>query len=179
MPRNRWGKKLLLYAVLALLLAGAVRQLVHVAGARPEAQDAGYLLYQVTLYQIELLNSNASDAAAASDTKELLPLKMALYAAAYAHERLVLAEGGETKLAPLESLPLLQQYVERLQVGGSRPLKDEEQVTLQTVAAQLRGLYGVYAELMSSSHAVLSSKNEALHKADVELSALVRKKLLQ
>ncbi|MCD1258155.1 S-adenosylmethionine decarboxylase [Paenibacillus athensensis] len=179
MPRNRWSKKLLLYAVLALLLAGAVRQLIHVAGSSPETHDAGYLLYQVTLYQIELLNRNAGEAAAASDTKELTPFKTALGSAAYAHERLALAEGDETSLTPLDSLPLLQQYVERLQVGGSRPLRGDEQQILQTAAVQLRELYSVYAELMSSSHRTLSSKNDKLRAIDEELGALIRKKLLQ
>ncbi|TBL81872.1 S-adenosylmethionine decarboxylase [Paenibacillus thalictri] len=158
----------------------AVWTVVQVAGAfhgTSEKGDPGKLLYQVSLFQMELLGSYLHDtdktAAAAGSLNEL---KQVLYSASFTHEHLVMAY-GEDQLTPLQSLGQLQQYLIRLQIGGQRPLKPDESQTLLEVNKQYNELFDAYGKLFSSGGSVIGSQNDRLVKADKAISELLKKKL--
>ncbi|UJF32025.1 hypothetical protein [Paenibacillus hexagrammi] len=171
--------KALFYVLVLFLIGWPLYQIFHTFGEPKEEHNAEHLLYQVSLFQIELLNSYLGQAGSLKDTSELDACKQALYSAGYTHERLVLAAGGSEKLDSLESIPQLMQYIQRLQIGGERKLKTEEIATLQETAEKFKRIYEVYEKLMSSDGQIITSQNEELTKADQDLSETIRKKLLE
>lgn len=168
----------IVWPLLGLLVFMPVYQLSGLLHAKESRQDAAHLLYQVSLFQMELFNSYLQDPAALQDTSRLNVLKQAAYSASYAHEKLVMAM-GEDQLTSLRSLPRLMQYILRLQIGGNRPLKPEEIGTLREAGEYSRQMYDVYSHLLSSGDAVYSSQNNELKKLDREMDELLGKKLLQ
>jgi len=176
--RSRIKSKLILFVLAAGLVAWPLSSLYGYVTKGADKPDAERLLFQVSLFQIELLNRFLQDAARSADTRELDSLKQALYTASYTHERLVLAEGSE-KLHTLGSLPQLMQYILRLQIGGERALKADEQGVLQESAKLYAQLYEAYGKLMTSSGSVVTSQSEAVSKNDEALRELLEKKLLQ
>ena len=177
MGKRRAGK-LLVYGIVLFLLLWPAVQIYDSLHSRPEKQDAVHLLYQVSLFQMELLNRCLQEGSSVKDTGELNAWKQALYAASYTHERLVLAV-GEEELTPLNSLQQLMQYMLRLQIGGERPLKPEELRTLEEAGKQFSGMYDAYQKLFASGSRIMTSGNEELKKGDASLSEFMRKKLLQ
>ncbi|MBD0381663.1 S-adenosylmethionine decarboxylase [Paenibacillus sedimenti] len=177
--KNKLARKAVVYCIVLFLVIWPIYQMVSMLGGGHEEHDAKHLLYQVSLFQMELLNSYLGEAGKIKDTAELDAAKQALYSTGYTHERLVLAAGGNEYLTSLNSLTQLMQYIQRLQIGGERPLKSEETQTLQEAANQYRAMYGIYEKLMASDGNVVSSQNAKLAELDNALATLIRKKLLQ
>src|SRR4051812_25932155 len=111
--KNKIVRKAVLYGVMLFLILWPISQLAHMLGHHEEDHDATHLLFQVSLFQMEILKSNLDTAAQSKSTNELDTLKQALYSAAYTHERLVLAAGGDGKLTALSFISQLSQYVQR------------------------------------------------------------------
>lgn len=170
--------KVLLYIVLAFLILWPVSQIVGMIRGHSETEDAGKLLYQVSLFQMELLSSYMHDVDKAKDTNSLNPLRQAVYTASFTHQHLVLAY-GEKELAPLDGISQLMQYLLRLQIGGQRPLKSEEVQTLVELRRLFEDIYDAYGKLLSSGGGIVSSQNDRLVKGNKEMVELIRKKLLQ
>src|SRR4051794_13206781 len=114
--------------IMGLVLIWPFYQLYDTFHSRAGKQDVVYLLYQVSLFQMELLNSVIGDGTNYRDTNQLNVLKQAAYAANYSHEHLVIAVEPDS-LAELQSIPQLMQYILRLQIGGNRLLKPDEVTT--------------------------------------------------
>ncbi|WP_312886597.1 S-adenosylmethionine decarboxylase [Paenibacillus foliorum] len=175
----RRRRKLLLYAFLFFLVCWPLYSINSIiTSSHSERQDAGKLLYQVSLFQMELLGSFLHDANQTQGTEGLDMLRQAIYTANFTHEHLVLAY-GQDELIPLGGLTQLMQYVVRLQIGGQRPLKADESQTLDQVRKQYADLYDAYGKLMSADHKIVSSQNERLIKTDKAMTELIKKKLLQ
>ncbi|WP_248927437.1 S-adenosylmethionine decarboxylase [Paenibacillus hamazuiensis] len=172
---KRRTRKLWMYVLLALFIVWPVYHITEMLGGGEGKQDATKLLYQVSLFQMELLGGFLNDAAGAQNTSALNEMKQVLYSAQYAHEHLVLAV-GEKELSALPSLNQLLQYVTRLQIGGQRPLKSEEVQTLQEVHKQFAELYDAYSKLMSSGDEIIGSQNKRLEKADKAIGEAIRKR---
>ncbi|AEI44994.1 hypothetical protein [Paenibacillus mucilaginosus] len=145
-------------------------------GGRAPQERAEKLLYQVSLFQMERLNSYLLESAKIRDTAELDALRQAVYSAQFTHEHLAQAY-REGEVAPLPSLQALMQYLLRLQVGGSRPLKAEEQQTLAEAGNLYSDIYTAYSELVSESGGVSGSGSGRMTEADEELAKLLKKKL--
>ncbi|WP_187273975.1 S-adenosylmethionine decarboxylase [Paenibacillus sp. N3.4] len=173
------ARKAVKYGIVLLIIIWPVYQLLSMLGPHKEEHDATHLLYQVSLFQMELLNSYLSEAGQMKETGELNAIKQALYSAGYTHERLVLASGGNAYLTSLESLTQLTQYIQRLQVGGERPLKTDELQTLKEAGTQYKNMYSLYEKMMASSGRIVSSQNSKLIDADHSLTSMIRKKMLQ
>ncbi|MEB3100401.1 hypothetical protein [Ferviditalea candida] len=167
-------------AVLVLLMfAGLfVYQIYDLFGAESQSGDAKRLLYQVCLFQMEILNSLLNDAARLQNTDQLNDLKQAVYSANYAHERLVQAF-GENHLTTLNSIPQMLQYIIRLQIGGDRALSKDEADTLRQAGEQFSEMYAVYGKLLSSGGSVFSSQNDKLKSIDQNIYRLLHGKLLE
>lgn len=172
--RKKSGQLFVLCAA-AMLLAWLLVRAVGLAEDKPERPDAIHLLHQVSLFQLELMDSALGDAAAAKDTGQLNTLKQLAYSAGYAHERLALAvaPGAMTELKGPQQL---LQYVTRLQIGGVRPLKPEEARTLQELVKTAQTLHEEYETLVTESGNVVASQNDKLRKTDDEMVELLRKK---
>ncbi|NEW04471.1 hypothetical protein GK047_00340 [Paenibacillus sp. SYP-B3998] len=153
--------------------------MISMLSSHKEDHDATHLLFQVSLFQMELLNSYLEEARKMKDTAELNAIKQALYSAAYTHERLVLAVGGNEHLNSMSSLTQLMQYIQRLQIGGERQLKPDEIQTLQETANQYKDMYQLYEKIMASSGGVISSQNVKLTELNDALTIKIHKKMLQ
>lgn len=140
-------------------------------------QDASYLLYQVSLYQMQLLSVSIGEVSKLKDTGQLNALKQAAYSAQYTHERLALAM-GKNNLKELQSLQQLLQYILGLQMTGTRGIKADEMKTLQEAGAGLKNITENYGKLLNSAHQVLPSQNEKLEKVDKALVEALKKKQL-
>jgi hypothetical protein len=176
MNRRRPGKWPMI--ILIILIGWPIYVLYDMSHSGGEQHDAARLLYQVSLFQIELLNSCLKDAAKAADTSGLEPLKQAVYSANFTHERFVLAMGPE-KLNALDSLDTLMQYILRLQIGGSRPLHENEKEVFAQVSAKFKEVQGAYKMLLSSNNKIISSQNTKLSELNADLQSFLNKKLLE
>ncbi|CAG7630902.1 hypothetical protein PAESOLCIP111_03242 [Paenibacillus solanacearum] len=175
---RRLKKKLWLYAILILLIGWPVIQMIGMLTSDKPREKAEKLLYQVSFFQMELLGSYLTESAKATNTGALNALRQAVYSAQYVHEHLTMAYGA-SELSQLESLSQLLQYLMRLQVGASRPLKPDEQQLFLDINAQFAEIYDAYSKLMTSRGSVIGSQNDRLVKADKTISDLLKKKLLQ
>lgn len=142
-----------------------------------QSEDTGYMLYQVTLLQIELVRNSLDQVIALKSADTLEHLKQSVYSAGYAHERLVLSF-GEDELAPLSSLKGLSDWLLRAQIGGERAPNEVEIEALQVYAQGYTQLYEAYKKLFSASHRFIASKNTEISEADQALEEVIRKKLL-
>ncbi|WP_063860275.1 MULTISPECIES: hypothetical protein [unclassified Paenibacillus] len=172
-------RKAVIYSIVLFLIIWPIYQLVQILGPHKEEHDATHLLYQVALFQMELLKSYLEEAAQSKDTAGLDAVGQALYSASYTHERMVLAVGGSEYLTSLDSMTQLTQYLKRLQVGGERMLKPDEIQTLKEVWVQYKSLYDLYEKLMASNGDIVSSQNTKLTELDRNLTSFIRKKALQ
>lgn len=154
--------------------------LVHISGMLKQSrnEEAGYLLYQVSLFQMEMLANLLGEAENASHTGQLNALLQTAYSANYTHERLLLAIRKD-RMVELNSLPQLLQYIMRLQLGGERPMKSEELDTLSELREGYAQIYEQYGKLMrDNSRRIAASANDQLKKTDAELTEKI-KKLIQ
>ncbi|MFH5182209.1 S-adenosylmethionine decarboxylase [Paenibacillus sp. TAB 01] len=173
----RYRRKWLLYGLLLFLAGWPAFQIYEMTAGHAEKEDAGKLLYQVSMFQMELLSSFMQDVGK-KDTGSLNELRQAVYTANFTHDHLVMAYGDD-RLTPLNGLSQLMQYVIRLQIGGNRPLKPDESQTLVQVSELFAEMYDAYGQLLSSSNKIVSSQNDRLLEADKAMQELLRKKLLQ
>lgn len=177
--RKRLTRKAVIYGIVLFLVIWPVYQVISMLGSHEEDHNATHLLYQVSLFQMELLNSYLGEVGKIKDTIDLNTVKQALYASGYTHERLAAAVGGSEYLTSMNSLTQLMQYIQRLQIGGERQLKPEEIQTLQEAANQYKAMYQVYEKIMASNGDIISSQNAKLTELDSALTTLIRKKLLK
>lgn len=172
-------RKTVLYVVVLFLIIWPIYQLTQMLGHHKEDHDATHLLFQVSLFQMEILKSSLEEASQSKNTNELERVKQALYSAEYTHERLILAAGGSEELSSLSFMSQLSQYIQRLQLGGTRALKADETQTLKETQKQFGNMYEVYEKMMASSGDIISSQNTELSKLDRDLTSFLRKKGLQ
>lgn len=171
-------RRLVVWLVLALLIVWPISRISGYLSQHDKSYDASLMLYQVALFQVELLASSLSEAARALQTKELDSLRLSAYSAAYTHERLVLAV-GESRLTPLHSLDQLVQFVLRLQIAGERALKPEEKETIAKAAQTFKEMFESYGKLISASGKLVSSQNDKLAKLDRDMAELLKKGMLR
>ncbi len=164
-----------MYAIVAVVVLWSALQVAELSEREKAGEPADKMLYQVAYFQMELLGSHLAESARARDTDQLNALRQAVYSASYTHEHLVKVYGKE-RLARLESLSGLLQYLLRLQVGGTRPLKAEEQAMLAEASKRYAGLFEAYGKLMNDGGRVIGSQNSALKAADTAFAALLDRK---
>ncbi|TVY11882.1 S-adenosylmethionine decarboxylase [Paenibacillus cremeus] len=175
---RRVRKKLFMYLIAALLIGWPIIQMVEMVVHHEPQENAEKLLYQVSFFQMELLGSYLTESVKISNTDGFNALRQSVYSAQFAHDHLSSAY-GESHLPRLDSLAQLMQYLLRLQIGGGRPLKTEEQQTIAEVNRQYAEIYDAYGKLVTSSGALVSSQADRMAKADKAISELLKKKLLQ
>jgi hypothetical protein len=175
---GRRGSKSILIVFMAVMVGWPAYQLYDGYKIHTERHEAVYLLYQVALFQMEMLNRYLDEVGQNADSGGLDGLKQAAYSAAYTHERLVLASGKE-HLTELQSLPGLLQFILRLEIGGKRPLGADESLAIRDLNKLFKNFYAEYAKLFSSDKNFIPSQNEKLAKTDRAMADLLRKKRLE
>ncbi len=163
-----------------LLFAVTVFQLVHIKGGTPaKSEDARSLLYQVSLFQVELLSNFLQGAVRSGKTGgHLDALRNAAFSVSYTHERLALAH-GEGRVPPLESAAAIMQYVTGLQIGGERSFKKEEAAAVKAASDRMLRIYETYGLLLTKNGEVAASQAKRLKELDQELAAYIKQQLLQ
>lgn len=171
-------KKIIILLGLLIIVVWPIYQLKDLFTSNVEKQDAFKMLYQVSLFQIEMLSSYLNEAVRAQHTEQLHALKQAAFSANFTHERYVLAVGSN-KLNNLESVSAIMKYVLRIQIGGQREVKGVERETLQEVSRAFRDVYNTYQTLLDSSDRIISSKSHDLKQMDREIFDYLGEKLLE
>lgn len=169
--------KMIRWGLIVVLLTWPAFHIFQMMSSDHEQGNAEQLLFQVALFQMELLSGSLNEATSAKDTAQLNALKQAVYAMKYTHERLVQVMGG--KAPKLTSLNEFMQVVVRLQIGGQRPLKSEELALLRKLNQSFQELYTSYGKLMTSNGKIVASSVEQIDKLDAVLIELLHKKLLE
>lgn len=174
--RRRWSGFWLAVLLFILFAAMPLWQLADWRSAKKGQEQAVALLYQVTLFQMEMMDNTVSQQQVPAATTELEEWKRAIYSAAYAHTRLSAAADGQMP-AKLEGLETLLQWITRVQVGGGRALAKEEAELLRQAAPFCAKITAAYGKLMNDGAGVSGSASGELKKTDAELAEMVKKKL--
>lgn len=174
---KRKVKKWFLSSLLILVLGLPLYQLMGMLDQRKDPQEATRLLYQVSLFQYELLQSHVRAASLTTDTTQLELLQQSAYSVQYTHQRLSLAMDGE--LTELKGVDEMMEYILRLQIGGSRMLDQEELTIFDQAAPIVQEAYEAYKSLLTQRSELVTSSHRALQQADVSLYELFHQKLLE
>ncbi|WP_309120348.1 S-adenosylmethionine decarboxylase [Paenibacillus sp.] len=170
----RKGPKLLLWSVvIGMALVTFFQWIAAFGGAEEPKADARRMLYEASLFQVELLAGHAAEAASAGTTGELDGLKQAAYSVEYTHARFADALGSG--VPELRSAGVLMELLVRLQIGGERKLKAEEAEVLAAAAPYLSELHDAYAELFDADGALDAAAAERIRLADEEIAALLER----
>jgi hypothetical protein len=165
--------------VVSLMLGWSLNSVYHVVNSPENKQSDSHLLYQIAVFQIEMLNSTLSDIPNIKSTQQLTILKQMAYAVDYTHERFLISLGSD-KLVELSSLKRMMDYILRLQIGGDRQLKLEEIQIFVDASLLFKQLYEDYAKLMLDDESgIVASENTKIHKVDLAIYNIFNRKLLQ
>ncbi|MEX2461245.1 MAG: hypothetical protein WD469_08090 [Paenibacillaceae bacterium] len=173
------GNQNAIIIIVSLMVGWSFHSVYQVIQKSDEQKSDSHLLYQVTLFQIEMLNNVLADSPHFKSPGELTPLKQAAYAVDYTHERFLIALGSN-KAVELFSMKRLMDYILRLQMGGERSLKPDEIQVLVDAGLLFIQLHEEFAKLMANNHIeIIPSQNVKVHKVDQDLVKLFSRKLLQ
>jgi hypothetical protein len=173
------GSQALFIVVVMLMLGWIFSSLYHLFHTTSEQQNGSHLLYQIALFQIEMLNSSLADITNLKSTQQLVAIKQAAYSVDYTHERFLISLGSNKTVA-LFSLKRMMDYILRLQIGGDRSLKPEETQVFVNTGILFKKLYEEYAKLMVNPYnRIIASQNAKIHKLDQDLADIFSRKLLQ
>lgn len=150
----RWNRKhagrIIIWLLPMLMVIWGISQISDLYASKAAHQDASRMLFEASSFQIELMSRFLSEAKGIRSSSDLSALTHAVYSASYVHERFakIFPDGQVDKL---ESLEKIMQYVLQLQIGGDRPLKEDELAKLHQLEPIFSELAAAYAKLMSAS----------------------------
>lgn len=169
----RRSQRTAIWIIVALLSFWTMFQLWDVWKDEQPPADARLLLYEVSVFQVELLSGFIAEASTSGSVSELNGLKQAAYSLEYTHGKLVEAWGGE--LPELASVSVLMEWIIRLQIGGDRTLKAEESELFGELNMMFQEIYNTYAGLMTPEGALIDSQLETVRTIDEQMASLLRK----
>lgn len=172
--KRRKNKDILFLCVILLLVGSLVYQGYRMIKPNEEKADAGQMLFEVTRFQMEILNSSLMDAGHMNATGQLDGLKLAAYSAHFGHERLVNAFGK----SEVESLPAIGELVNRItswQIAGERPLNQEERDLLVDFSSKFSKILPIYNLLVNNSNQIVSNQADRLNELSKQLDELISK----
>lgn len=167
----RKGARAVVWTVLAVMTIVTLVQWVSLLRTPEPPADAGRMLYEVSLFQVELLGGFMGEAAQAASTDELNGLKQAAYSVEYTHSRLVRA--SKEPLPELHSVSAMMELIVRFQIGGVRKLKADEAALLTELAPYCFELHDAYTDLYTEDGALSGEAVERIRKADEEMAMLL------
>ncbi|MCI3923595.1 hypothetical protein MO973_25550 [Paenibacillus sp. TRM 82003] len=160
----RRGQKAIVWTIVATMAAITLFQWIGLFRDEEQPADAKRMLYEVSMFQVELLGGFVGDAAEAATTSELNSLKQAAYSVEYAHSRLVRAWGSE--MPEMRAASGLMEYIVRLQIGGDRSLKPEEAELFGRAASVYGELQAAYAAMLTPDGKLIGTEIDRLREAD-------------
>jgi hypothetical protein len=175
--RRRYPAPALIWLTIVLLASVTFYQTYDWYRAKTDRTDAAYYLYQVSLFDLQMLAGTLAEAGKLTDTSQLDALREAAYSAQYSHERLARIYAKEN-MAALDSYKELLQFVLGLQLGGPQAIKPETAKTMRDLSGLYREMSADYAKLLSARHEIISSENAKLVKIDGDIVKLLRQKQL-
>lgn len=170
--RNRTGSSLLV--VLLLLGAGLPMYQLYTFFRGDARADTTYLLFEVAQFQMELLDSFMNEAEGFKETRQLDPVKLSAYSANFAHQRLIVATRQQAP--PLSGLDKLVDFINGLQIGGQRSLREDERALLQAASGPVHRLYLAYGQLLDAKGRVVSARQAELVQGNQQLELVFSKK---
>ncbi|MEC0372347.1 hypothetical protein [Paenibacillus chibensis] len=171
--RRRKLRDLLFLGLIVLLLIVLAYQAYRMMRPQSGHADAEQMLYEVSVFQIQVLNTSLLDAAHMNNTGELNALKLAAYSAAYTHERLVKSL-GMNKLYSFPAIDGLIDLITTWQIGGNRPLSDAEKELIGKYSELFSNVVLPYQQLLSENGKVIASQDDQLEKTGKQLADLVK-----
>lgn len=162
--------------ILIILIVGVwlVYQVYSLIQFKSGKDDPVQLLYQVSRFQLEVVVNMMNNAArtGGSSTQDLQTLKQMVYSFQYTHDNLVKAMDGE--MPKLQSGKMFGQLMIRLELGGVRRMKAEEELLLTGIAEKYTELFDIYAVLLDSSGNVSRGTARLLTAKDSEINGLIQ-----
>ncbi|MGF7047172.1 hypothetical protein J2T13_001674 [Paenibacillus sp. DS2015] len=171
MLSRRKGKDILFLCVLMVLVACIVYEGYRMMRPSVKQEDAGKMLFEVTHFQMEVLNTSLMEALQASHTEDLNALKLAAYSAHYSHERMVRAYGTDN-LQSLSALRKLLDMITQWQIGGNRPLTDNEHELLTKYSTIFAELLPGYTLLLDNNNRIVASQADHIKQIGETLESL-------
>lgn len=170
--RHRKNKDIIFTCLLLLLVGSLLYQGYQLLKPNDVRKDASQMLYEVVNFQMGILNSSLMEALHMNNTKDLDRVKLAAYSANFGHERMVRAYGKDE----LEYLPAIDGLVNMItgwQIGGDRPLSQQERELLVAYSSKFAEVIPTYGILVNNNHQVVSVQSEQLNKLSMQLDSLL------
>ncbi len=168
----------LFYLLLIMLIGWPVVQMYQVYVDVPERENALVMLHQVSVFQLQILNSSTAEAGRVDSTGALDSLQQAVYTAQFAHQRLMMAV-GRGEVTEWGALNDFLQYVLSLQITGNRTLMPEEIQVLERMHAYVVAVQPVYKQLITDQGKLHTSVSEELAKLDEEMRLFLQAAMLE
>jgi hypothetical protein len=91
------GSQNLFILLVSFILGWTLNSVYHVVHSSVEKQNDSHLLYQVVVFQIEMLNITFVDIPNLKSTQQLTVLKQMAYSVGYTHERFLISLGSNSQ----------------------------------------------------------------------------------
>ncbi|GAB6991425.1 hypothetical protein [Paenibacillus pini] len=173
--RRRRGKDFIFLGLMIVLIGFIVFEGYRLMRPQSDRADAGQMLFEVAHFQMQILSTSLLDATNSTHTDQLNGLKLAAYSAAYSHQRLA-SVFGASSLNQLSAIADLVNLISEWQIGGDRPLSEQDRKIIRQYSEKFGGVLPVYQQLMSASGHVISSQDDDLERINKELSLIVKNK---
>lgn len=171
--KRKKNRDILFLCVILLLIGSLVYQGYRIFNPQHEEQeDAGQMLFEVVHFQMEILNSSLMDVIHMDTTEQLNGLKLAAYSAHFGHERMVKTFGEND----LNRLPAIEELVNKItswQIGGERPLRQNERDILVEYSTSFADLLPIYSLLVDGSHHIVKNQANQLDQLGQKLDKLI------
>lgn len=163
-------RKRIIMILLFFILVWSLYSIFNQSPKQYQADSATMLLYEVSLFQLELLNNRINYTDEFSNDSSVELLKQAVYAVQFTHERLSIAM--EYQLPDLKGLDKMMEYIIRLQIGGIQTFNEEAKAVLFEASELIDHMYEHYSHLISSRGQIIKSSKTELINYDEQLYEL-------
>lgn len=172
MNRRQVGRLIIGFIPILMIIWGSY-QLYDLYASKHTHQNATRMLFEASSFQIELMSRFMSEAVSARMSSQLDSLRNSVYSAIYVHDRLASAfPAGQ--IDDLASLKEILQYLLHLQIGGERPLKQEEKSLLNAMDSLCKELAEAYSGMMGTNGKLKRYERGMVKELDDKLLKLLK-----
>ncbi|MDK8183768.1 hypothetical protein [Paenibacillus sp. UMB4589-SE434] len=157
----RKPRRVLMAGLVLILTVWVLMQLYTVLFDRELPGNAERSLYEVVNLNMRMLEGATQRASKATTSADWNEWKTNVYAASFAHERLIQAVGGKA-LPKLPSLQQIEDYITIAQISGDKPLSEAERKMAAEAVGLMAQICQKYEGIMNMNGQLISSKIEEL-----------------